>query len=136
MAHSALKEGRADVSSAACEIYGAANATFGILHIGYCAEEMGVPFQFPFTLNMDNEACLGFQNNSVVNSRLRHIDQRQHWVTTLRDHNLVKGAKVPTKENVADIFTKPLTGQDFRHLRNKFLHDCAEVCIKGEIDNY
>jgi hypothetical protein len=35
MAHPIITEGHADVSSAACEIYGAAQATFNILYLSY-----------------------------------------------------------------------------------------------------
>jgi hypothetical protein len=67
-----------------------------------------------------------------MNSKLRHIDQRQHWVNTLRNANIVKAKHVNTKENIADIFTKGMTGPSFKYIRNKFIHECTEVCTKGE----
>jgi len=133
MAHPGITEGHADVSSAACDIYGCAQATFNILYLSYCAQEMGIDFEMPFVLEMDNHAAEVFTNNTALNSKLRHIDQRQHWVRTLRDHNLVKAKHVGTKLNIADIFTKSLEGQTFRTLRSMFLHDCFEVCTQGGI---
>ena len=62
-----------------------------------------------------------FCNNTAANSKLRHIDQRQHWISTLRDHNVVIPVHVSSAENVADLFTKPLTGDTFIRLRNTFL---------------
>jgi hypothetical protein len=63
---------------------------------------------------------------------LRHIDQRQHWVQTLRDANLVQARHVGTKDNLADIFTKPLQGQDFRSIRNTKSFKIAEkYAFKG-----
>jgi hypothetical protein len=50
MAHPSVTDGHADVSSAACEIYGAAQATFNILYLNYCAEKMGIIFQMPAVL--------------------------------------------------------------------------------------
>jgi hypothetical protein len=38
MAHPKMIKGHADVSSGACEIYGAAQATFSILFLRYCAD--------------------------------------------------------------------------------------------------
>ena len=133
MAHPDLKGGHADVSSAACEIYGCAQATFDILYLSYCADEMGIPFEKPAVLEMDNHAALVFTKNTALNSKLRHIDQRQHWVRTLRDNNLIVAKHVDTKENVADIFTKPLGGVLFRKLRNMCLHDCTDICVEGGI---
>jgi hypothetical protein len=134
MAHPSIKEGHADVSSAACEIYGAAQATFSILYLSYCADEMGIAFQRPSVLEMDNAAAEVFTNNTALNSKLRHIDQRQHWVQVLRDRNLIKAIHVDTKMNLADIFTKSIEGPTFRTLRDMFLHDCTEVCQQGGIN--
>ena len=107
MAHRDISEAHSDISSAACETFAAANATYDILYVSYCAEEMGIEFPLPFVLEMDNHAAEVFCNNSTLNSRLRHIDARQHWVKTLRDSNVVVAKHVDTKLNVADIFTKP-----------------------------
>ena len=134
MAHPSIIEGHADVSSAACEIYGAAQATFNILYLSYCADEMGITFQRPSVLEMDNAAAEVFTNNTALNSKLRHIDQRQHWVQALRDHNLIKAIHVDTKVNLADIFTKSIDGPIFRTLRDMFLHDCTDVCKQGGIN--
>ena len=75
----------------------------------------------PFDLEMDNAAAEVFAKNTAANTRLRHIDQRQHWVITLRDSNIVTPKHIDTKSNVADIFTKPLTGDSFCNLRSTFL---------------
>jgi hypothetical protein len=128
-----MKGGHADVSSGACEIYGAAQANFNILFLSYCSEGMGVEFNLPYILEMDNTAAEVFTNNTAMNTKLRHIDQRQHWVQALRDANLVKARHIGTKDNLADIFTKPLQGPDFRSIRNRILHDCREICIQGGI---
>jgi hypothetical protein len=133
MAHPRMKGGHADVSSGACEIYGAAQANFNILFLSYCSEAMGVEFNLPYTLEMDNAAAEVFANDTAMNTKLRHIDQRQHWVRALRDANLVRALHVGTKDNLADIFTKPLQGQDFRNIRNRILHDCREICFQGGI---
>ena len=121
MAHRSIKGGHADVSSAACETYAAANATMEFLRLSYVTEEIGRPMPMPFDLEMDNAAAEVFAKNTAANTRLRHIDQRQHWVITLRDSNIVTPKHIDTKSNVADIFTKPLTGDSFRNLRSKFL---------------
>ena len=134
MAHPSIMDGHADVSSAACEIYGAAQATFSILYLSYCADEMGIAFQRPSVLEMDNAAAEVFTNNTALNSKLRHIDQRQHWVQVLRDRNLIKAIHVDTKVNLADIFTKSIEGPTFRTLRDMFLHDCTDVCKQGGIN--
>ena len=47
MAHRDIIEAHSDISSAACETFGAANATYDILYVSFCAEEMGIEFPQP-----------------------------------------------------------------------------------------
>ena len=92
-------------------MYAAGNATFEFLHLSYTADEMGIPFPKPFTLHIDNKA-----DNSAFKSKLKHIDVRQEWVRTLRNHSIIKPVYVPSEDNLADIFTKILDAATFIHL--------------------
>ena len=82
-------------------------------------EEMGLTFPFPIILQIDNDACKVFMNNSAGKTKLKHIDCRQEWVQTLRDKKIVKAEHVPTKENIADLMTKILDIKTFTYLRDK-----------------
>ena len=83
---------------------------------------------------MDNKAAEVFANDTAMNTKLRHIDQRQHWVRELRNRDLINAEHVSTELNLADIFTKALQGKSFRSQRDSFLHDCREICVQGKID--
>lgn len=74
---------------------------------------------------MDNSAAKAFANNSCFKSKLKHIDTRQCWVRILRDREIVRPVKVPTHDNLADIFTKILSVEVFVRLRNRLIHDPA-----------
>ena len=67
----------------------------------------------------DNESAVKITKNSVQHSRTKHIDIRHHF---LRDHE-AKGdislQGVRSKEQLADIFTKPLDESTFVRLRNE-----------------
>jgi hypothetical protein len=57
-------------------------------------------------------------DNPVEHSHTKHIDIRYHF---FRDHQLgedIEIAYVSTKEQLADIFTKPLDEKTFSKLRN------------------
>ena len=120
-AHPDIGESHSDMSSAAAEIYGAANATMDILHLSYIADELGIEFPKPIRLQIDNTAAKAFCDNSVYKTNLKHIDCRQHWVRTLRDKNILHPVYVPTKENIADLFTKILPRLTFQYLRDKIM---------------
>jgi hypothetical protein len=71
------------------------------------------------SLLCDNESAIRMADNPVEHSRTKHIDMRYHF---LRDHQQrgdIKIAYVSTKEQLADIFTKPLDKKTFSKLRNE-----------------
>ena len=121
-ASSRIGEAHADISSGAVEIFAAGNATMDIISISYPVEEMGMEFPFPFTLELDNEAARIFANASAQRSKLKHIDCRQEWVKTLRDKSICTPVHIPTKDNLADLFTKILPLGDFIRLRDQLLY--------------
>ena len=49
-----------------------------------------------------------FANATAQRSKLKHIDCHQEWVKTLRNKNVCNTVHIPTKDNLADIFTKIL----------------------------
>ena len=67
----------------------------------------------------DNESVVKLANNPVEHSRTKHIDICHHF---LRDHvakNDISLEGVRTKDQLADIFTKPLDEATFCRLRNE-----------------
>jgi hypothetical protein len=67
----------------------------------------------------DNESAIRIADNPVEHSRTMHIAIRYHF---LRDHQQrgdIEIAYVSTKEQLADIFTKPLDEKTFTKLRNE-----------------
>jgi hypothetical protein len=67
----------------------------------------------------DNESAIRIADNPVEHSRSKHIAIRYHF---LRDHQQrgdIEIAYVSTKEQLADIFTKPLDEKTFIKLRNE-----------------
>ena len=70
----------------------------------------------------DNQSCIDYSNNPVQFKRTKHIDQRYHFV---KDQVLLRTIlikKIPTKDNLADVFTKPLEVSQFHYLISQFLY--------------
>ena len=78
VAHSAISDNRADVSSAAAEVYAAGNVTMDILVLSYVCSEAGVAFPARFNLHIDNAAAQSFASQTSYSgkSQLRHVDAR------------------------------------------------------------
>jgi hypothetical protein len=67
----------------------------------------------------DNESAIRMADNPVEHSHTKHIAIRYHF---LRDHQQkgdIEIAYINTKEQLADIFTKPLDEQTFNKLRHE-----------------
>ena len=126
-AHKEIGEAHADISSGAAEVYAAGNATFEFLHLSYTADEMGIPFPQPMKMKVDNKAAIAFADNIAFKTKLKHIDVRQEWVRTLRNKNIVQTEHVPSKDNLADIFTKILDADTFESLRDRIMHKRASI---------
>lgn len=64
----------------------------------------------------DNTSAINLAKNPIVHSRTKHIEVRHHFI---RDHimkNDIDLKFVETSNQIADIFTKPLTGERFNVL--------------------
>jgi hypothetical protein len=116
-----IGEAHADTSSGASEVYAAGNATLDFMHLSYVMDEANIPFPIPFSLHMDNTTAEAFCNDTVVRSKLKHIDTRQEWVCTLRDRSIVIPKHVDTNDNPSDMYTKILSKDIFVRHRDRIL---------------
>ena len=55
--------------------------------------------------------------NSVFHSNTKHINLKHHYIQETIEDNEVLIKRVKTENQVADIFTKPLSSEKFIHLR-------------------
>ena len=58
---------------------------------------------------VDNQGAIALANNPVHHKRSKHIDVKYHYVRLEVQNEVVKLVYVPTENNVADVFTKPVT---------------------------
>ena len=63
----------------------------------------------PVVLFVDNKGAIDFGKNPVHHQRSKHIDIKYHFIRSkIQDSQFVL-KYVPSKDNIADIFTKPST---------------------------
>ena len=75
--------------------------------MAWIAEEMGRKVPWPLVVYVDNAAGVSYQHSTTASSKIRGVfDQRWDWVKELKDQKSITAAKVPTEENLADLFTK------------------------------
>ena len=66
------------------------------------------------TINSDNQGAIALSKDNKFHSRTKHIDVRYHFIREAVEDGKVSVVYIPTDDNPADIFTKPLAKTKFR----------------------
>jgi len=119
------KQPETAISSAQAGIYALSEAVRDTRLRYWVAEEMLMDVVWPAEIQVDNAAGVTFQNKmnpSSMHSKLKGVfDLRKDWVKELQDRKQIRAVKVNTKNNLADILTKPLNGADRSRPEEKML---------------
>ena len=67
----------------------------------------------------DNTSAINISKNLVMHAKTKHIAIKYHYVRELVEDKQVKMEYINSKEQIADIFTKPLPKYAFEYLRGK-----------------
>ena len=107
------------LSSCEAEYVAAASTVCEAIWLRNILKELDHPQERPTMILVDNKSAIQLAKDPVHHGRSKHIDTRFHF---LRDHVKKKTIVLEychTLDQVADIFTKPLTADAFRRLRDK-----------------
>eukprot|EP00253_Pinus_taeda_P022908 PITA_22908 len=69
----------------------------------------------PISILCDNTSAISISKNPVMHSKTRHVPIKYHFLCEQVLEQKVKLENVPSKEQVADIFTKPLPRETFEN---------------------
>jgi hypothetical protein len=103
-------------STMGAEYIAASMATDDALMVIKLLNDFGVPAR-PLPLFCDNQSTCKVLENPIENGRSKHLDVHWHYVRERVSMGDLKVTWVRTKDNVADIFTKPVVGKQFAALR-------------------
>ena len=102
------------LSATEAEFIAASEATRETLFFKYLLRALGIDHGTP-TLLCDNQACIRVSHDPVQHWKLKHIDTRYHFVRDTVREGKINIAYINTRNNVADIFTKPVSRQILTH---------------------
>ena len=82
-------------------------------------QDIHVKFDEPIPIFYDNNNAISISKNTVIHSKTKHISIKYHFVREQVARKNIKLEYVGTKEQIVDIFTKPLPHEAFEYIRQK-----------------
>ena len=82
-------------------------------------ERMKVEIKEPVVMFCENASANKISKNPVMHSKTMHISIKYHFVREMVQDKEIRLEYVHIKEQIADIFTKPLPKDAFMYLRGK-----------------
>ncbi|XP_058211450.1 uncharacterized mitochondrial protein AtMg00810-like [Rhododendron vialii] len=111
-------------SSAKAEYRAMAITCLEITWLRYILQDLRVKQKGPAPLHCDNQVALHIAANLVYHERTKHIEIDCHIVREKLQAGEVSPIYIPSRDELADIFTKALGGDSFNHLSRKLgLHN-------------
>jgi hypothetical protein len=81
--------------------------------------DIQVDYDEPIPIYCDNTSSIGISKNPVMHSKTKHIPIKYHFRREQVAKNNIRVEYVGTKEQVTDIFTKPLPREAFEYLHQR-----------------
>ena len=114
---SARKHATVSRSSTEAEYKAVANATSEIIRIQSLLQELSIPQSQPPVLWCDNIGATYLSANPVFHARTKHIEVDYHFVRERVSQKQLQIKFISSKDQLADIFTKPLPLPQFEACR-------------------
>jgi len=80
--------------------------------------QIGFNLEVPIKIYVDNVSAINLAKNPGFHQRSKHIDIRYHFLRDQVGKNMIKLEYCRSKDQIADILTKPLRIDDFIKLRD------------------
>ena len=93
----------------------------------YCAQLLWIKQQLEdygiicsnILIRCDNISAINLTKNSILHSRIKHIEVRYYFIRDHMQNNDIMLEFVPTENQIVDIFTKPLNEERFCIIRKQ-----------------
>ena len=79
-------------------------------------QDIQVKYDEPMSILYDNTSAINITKNPVMHSKTKHIPIKFHFRREQVTKKNIKLEYIGTKEQIVDIFTKPLPRESFEYL--------------------
>lgn len=123
---SSRKQDIVALSSTEAEYVAATSAACHSVWLMGILRDLGVEISKCFDIMCDNSSTIKLSKNPVMHRRTKHIDVRYHYLRNLTNEGAIRLIFCGTKDQVADILTKPIKLDQFEKLREKLGVRCLK----------
>lgn len=120
-------------SSTEAEYRSLAQTAADVTWIQHLLSELFVPSVLPTLIWCDNLSAIPLASNPVCHARTKHVEIDYHFIREKVFSKEIKVQHVGSAEQVADIFTKPLSVSRFLFLKPKLMVVDTPMSLRGSI---
>ena len=113
------KQSSIALSTAEVEYVADASCYTQLLWMMQTLQDIQITCTPPISILCDNTSAISISKNPIMHSKTKNIPIKYHFLREQVLEQKVKLEYVPSKEQVVDIFTKPLPRETFEYLRQK-----------------
>jgi len=113
------KQEAISLSTIEAEYIAAAGSCTQLLWMKQMLRDIQVEYEEPITIFCDNSSAINISKNLVLHSKTKHISIKFHFLREQVNKGEVRLEYVPSKDQLVDIFTKPLPKDSFEYLKEK-----------------
>ncbi|XP_019244609.1 PREDICTED: uncharacterized protein LOC109224487 [Nicotiana attenuata] len=121
------------LSSAEAEYRSIRRVTAELTWLVRLLEDFSAPVTLPIPLHSDSKAAIHIARNPVFHERTKHVEIDCHFMRQQFLSGLITLSFVPSKEQLADVFTKPLSGVSHSEILNKLGVTRLPSNLRGDI---
>eukprot|EP00253_Pinus_taeda_P031343 PITA_31343 len=122
------KQSSIALSIAKTEYVAVASCCTQLLWMMQTLQDIQITCTPPISILCDNTSAISISKNLVMHSKTKHIPIKYHFLREQVLEQKVILEYVPSKEQVVDIFTKPLPRETFEYLKQKLGVVFASSC--------
>ena len=108
-------------STMEAEYVAAASIVDELIAVRRLLSELGCPQPGPTIVRIDNTASIAVAKEGGKEERRKHIDVKHHCIVEAIDNQVINLKWIPSADNIADLFTKPLPDARYRILKEAVL---------------